>query len=145
MWLYTDRQCRKWVLGELSSYFYTHRLRSSGICRKGQRGRTYRFGWDLRVKVTKFDGTALTDTDYVVPSNFLLKLCSQIDLSLNGNLTTPSQNTYTWRWYLESLLSYRPDALDSQLGLSGFSLDTPSELDSMDKNYYYYYYYFYQQ
>ena len=89
----------------------------------------------LRVKVTKSDGTALTDTDYVAPSNFFAQaLFSQVDVSLNGNLTTPSQNTYPWRCYLESLLSYGPDALDSQLGLSGFSLDTPGELDSMDKD-----------
>ncbi|GFN95222.1 hypothetical protein PoB_002172800 [Plakobranchus ocellatus] len=84
-------------------------------------------------QVTKPDGGALTDTDIVAPTNLYAEaLFSQVDVSLNGNLTTPSQNTYPWRCFLESLLSYGPDALDSQLALSGFSRDTAGELDNMD-------------
>ncbi|GFR69125.1 Gypsy retrotransposon integrase 1 [Elysia marginata] len=87
----------------------------------------------VRVKVTKSDGGALTDGDKVAPSNlFAQALFSQVDVSLNGHLTTPSQNTYPWRCYLESLLSYGPDALQSQLALSGFCRDTAGDLDVMD-------------
>ncbi|GFN95581.1 hypothetical protein PoB_002208700 [Plakobranchus ocellatus] len=87
----------------------------------------------VRVKVTKPDRGALTDTDIVAPTNLYAEaLFSQVDVSLNGNLTTPSQNTYPWRCFLESLLSYGPDALGSQLALSGSSRDTAGELDNMD-------------
>ena len=61
-------------------------------------------------------------------------MLSRVDESLNSILTTLSKSTYPWRCYLESQLSYGPDALDSQLGLSGFFSDTPGELDSMDKD-----------
>ena len=41
----------------------------------------------LRVKVTKTDGTALTNADNVAPSNlFAQTLFSQVDVSLNGNI-----------------------------------------------------------
>ncbi|GFO17928.1 hypothetical protein PoB_004443300 [Plakobranchus ocellatus] len=87
----------------------------------------------VRVKVTKPDGGALTDTDIVAPTILYAEaLFFQVDVSLNGNLTIPSQNTYPWRCFLESLLSYRPDALGSQLSLSGFSRVTAGELDNMD-------------
>ncbi|GFO00937.1 hypothetical protein PoB_002744200 [Plakobranchus ocellatus] len=87
----------------------------------------------VRQAVTKPDGGALTDTDIVAPTNLYAEaLFSQVDVSLNGNLTTPSQNTYPWRCFLESLLSYGPGALGSQLALSGFSRDTAGELDNMD-------------
>ncbi|GFO12817.1 hypothetical protein PoB_003932200 [Plakobranchus ocellatus] len=87
----------------------------------------------VRQAVTKPDGGALTDTDIVTPTNLYAEaLFFQVDVSLNGNLTTPSQNTYPWRCFLESLSSYWADALGSQMALSGFSRDTAGELDNMD-------------
>lgn len=65
----------------------------------------------VKVKVTKADGSNSIDTDEVGPVNlFLNSLFSQVDLSLNDRIITPSTTTYPYRAMIETLLQYGPEA-----------------------------------
>ena len=70
----------------------------------------------VKVKVLRADNTPITATDQVGPINLLLhSLFSEVDISLNDTVVTSSNNTYAYRAYLETLLSYGPSAKKSQL------------------------------
>ena len=70
----------------------------------------------VKVKVLRADNTPITNTDQVGPVNLLLhSLFSEVDISLNDTVVTSSNNTYAYRAYLETLLSYGPSAKKSQL------------------------------
>ena len=70
----------------------------------------------VKVKVLRADNTPITATDPVGPINLLLhSLFSEVDISLNDTVVTSSNNTYAYRAYLETLLSYGPSAKKSQL------------------------------
>ena len=71
----------------------------------------------LQVKVTLANGNPLDAGDPVGPvNNFLHSLFSHIDLSLNDTLVTSSaSNSYPYRSYIETLLSYGFDAKSTQL------------------------------
>ena len=60
-----------------------------------------------RASIVKENGENLNEDSEVAPvSNFLHSLWSQIDLSLNNTLVSRSNNSYLYRAYLETLLSY---------------------------------------
>ena len=66
-------------------------------------------------KITNPDGTAIT-TENIGPVNlFLHSMISQVEMSLNERLVTSSTNTYSYRAYLETLLSYGVSAKKSHL------------------------------
>ena len=99
----------------------------------------------VTVKITKLNGddlqTKLEDDTFgtekgVGPvNNFLHSLFSQVDMDLNGVLTTASTNTYPYRAYLENLLSYGRDANNSQLELCMWYKDTGGTMeDTEDEN-----------
>ena len=70
----------------------------------------------MRVQLLKGDGTPIYNNSHVAPCNlFLHSLFSEIDVKLNGTLITASNNTYPYRAYIETLLSYGRDAKHSQL------------------------------
>ena len=70
----------------------------------------------VRAQLLKNDGTPIDNTTHVAPCNlFLHSLFSEIDVKLNGTLITSSNNTYPYRAYIETLLSYGRDAKRSQL------------------------------
>ena len=70
----------------------------------------------VRVQLLKGNGSAIDNTFHVAPCNlFLHSLFSEIDVKLNGTLITSSNNTYPYRAYIETLLSYGHDAKSSQL------------------------------
>ncbi len=84
----------------------------------------------LRAKIVKSDGSDLTADDQVGPSNlFLHSLFSQVDVALNETLVSPSTNTYPYRAYLETLLSYGDEAKTSQLTSELWVKDEPGKLD----------------
>ena len=69
-------------------------------------------------------------------NNFLHSMFSQVDVSLNERLVTPSTNTYPYRAYIETLLTYGPAAKESQLtqalwykDKAGFMDDTTTHND----------------
>ena len=84
-------------------------------------GRTFLY---LKVKITKSSGDKIADDAKIGPVNlFLHSLFSQVGVQLNGKLITPSVNTYPYKAYLETLLSYGTDAKDCQLGSELWFMD----------------------
>ena len=72
----------------------------------------------LRVicKVLHSDGSVLQESEDIAPVNNLLhSMWSQVDLYLNDMLITPSTNTYPYRAYLETLLSFNDSVKRTRL------------------------------
>ena len=70
----------------------------------------------VRAKILKGDGGNIEGTDNVGPVNLLLhSLFSEVEVKLNDTLVTSANNTYAYRTYLETLLSYGPAAKQSHL------------------------------
>lgn len=89
----------------------------------------------VQAKVTKPDGTDLdADMDVAPVNNWLHSLFSQVDVSLNDTLITPSENTYPYRAYLESTLSYGEEAKSSQLTNALYYADTPGHVTDTQNN-----------
>ena len=64
----------------------------------------------VKAKITANDCTNLAADAAVGSANlFLHSLFSQVNISLNGTLVTPSTNTYPYRAMFETLLSYGED------------------------------------
>jgi len=67
-------------------------------------------------KLIGADGKDLDASDITKgTNNFLHSLFSQCSISLNGVNITPASELYTYRSYLESLLTYGSDAANSHL------------------------------
>ena len=87
----------------------------------------------VQVKVTRANGDDLDLIDPVGPvNNWLHSLFSQVDVYLNGTLVTPSTNTYAYRAYNETLLSYGTDAKVTQLTGQLWYKDTATHMDSVE-------------
>lgn len=85
----------------------------------------------LEAKVTKPDGSNLGANTAIAPvNNWLHSLFSQIDLSLNDTMVTTANNTYAYRSYLESLLTFGSDSKESQLTSELFYADTVDKFDN---------------
>ena len=92
-------------------------------------GRTFLY---IKAKVVKNNKTNLDAATKIGPANLWLhSLFSQVDIQLNGKLVTPSVNTYPYKAYLETLLSYGSDAKESQLTSELWYLDSPP-MDEVD-------------
>ncbi|MDJ0933677.1 hypothetical protein [Breoghania sp.] len=85
----------------------------------------------LQAQIVKADGTNLPDDAMVGPTNLWLhSLFSQVDVSLNEKLISPSTNTYPYRAYLETLLSYGPAAKESQMTAALWYKDTAGHMNA---------------
>ncbi|KAK2161922.1 hypothetical protein NP493_1552g00007 [Ridgeia piscesae] len=63
---------------------------------------TYLF---IKARINQANGSNVDAAAEVGPVNNLMHfLFSQVDVSLNGTLVTPSTNTYPYRAYIETLL-----------------------------------------
>lgn len=61
----------------------------------------------ILAKVTKDDGTNLTQNDNVAPiNNWLHSMFSQVEIILNQKNSSSSANLYHYRSYIETLLNY---------------------------------------
>nr|XP_022298542.1 uncharacterized protein F54H12.2-like [Crassostrea virginica] len=95
----------------------------------------------MLVKFTKDNGTALTGSTGVSSpvNNIVHSLFSEIDLSLNGKVITPGTDTYPYKAYLEKLLSYEHNTLNTQMkACTMWYKDTPAAMDDLeleDKSY----------
>ena len=70
----------------------------------------------VKARILNADGTAIADDAAVGPINlFLHSLFSDVEVSLNETPVTSSNNTYAYRAYIETLLSYGATAKESQL------------------------------
>ena len=90
----------------------------------------------VTVKVTKANGQNLDAGADVAPVNlFLHSLFSQVDVSLNDTVITPSENTYPYRAYIETTLSYGKEAKNGHLSAALYVKDTPGYVsDTMGDN-----------
>jgi len=74
----------------------------------------------LQVKVVKSDGTALTDKDNPVASNYFMhSLFSDISLSLNDTVIEGGSQLYPYKAVIESELNFNGEAKKTQLLMSG--------------------------
>ena len=70
----------------------------------------------VRAQIIRANNEPIDDGDHVGPVNlFLHSLFSEVDITLNDTLVTASNNTYAYRSYLETILSYSNAAKTSQL------------------------------
>ena len=87
----------------------------------------------VKAQVLKLDGSAITDAEKVGPVNlFLHSLFTQLDITLNGRSISDGTNTYPYRAYLETLLSYGTEAKSTHLTASLFYKDTAGKMDEPD-------------
>ena len=69
----------------------------------------------VKARILQADGTAITGDAQVRPINlFLYSLYSDVEVSLNETPSTSSNNTYAYRAYIETELSYGTTAKQSQ-------------------------------
>ena len=76
-------------------------------------------------------GTDLAaDTAVAHVNNWLHSLFSQVDVYLNDTLVTPSSNTYPFRAYVDTVLSYGAEAKNTQLTSQLWYTDTAGHIDA---------------
>lgn len=91
----------------------------------------------VRAKIVKPDGTVLKEGDdkKVMPVNYWLhSLFSQVDVTMNDVLVTPSENTYPYKAYIEATLNYGKEAKESHMTSAFFYADTPGKFDEVETN-----------
>jgi hypothetical protein len=85
----------------------------------------------IRLKVTKKNGSDLADADAVAPVNYILNtMFSECSIFLNDKQVA-SQNNYSYRALVESLLFYSKSGQDNLLSAGLFAKDTASQHDVM--------------
>ena len=84
----------------------------------------------LRVKIVDADGKKLKPTSKVGFINIPLQsLWSQVDVSFNQKLVTPSSTNYGYKAYISTLLNYGKQAQRTQLSSELFYKDSPLAMD----------------
>src|SRR6476469_9024126 len=95
----------------------------------------------VRAQILRGDNTPIDNTDHVGPINLTLQsLFSEVDVKLNDTVISSSNNTYSYRSYLETVLSFGTEAKKSQLTSAlyykdvGASMDKDNPLDQAGRN-----------
>ena len=84
----------------------------------------------VMAKVTRADGSNLAPNAEVGPVNlFLHSLFSQVDVSLNDTVITPSENTYPYKAYIETVLNRGIEAKKGHLTAACYYKDTAGKMD----------------
>ena len=87
----------------------------------------------VKAKITRADGADIAGDAQVGPVNlFLHSLFSDVDVSLNKTPVTSSNNTYAYRAYIETLLSYGSTAKQSQLTSQLYYKDVAGALEEIN-------------
>lgn len=85
----------------------------------------------IRAHIVNGDGTNLAEDANVALTNLWLhSLFNKVDVSLNEQLISPSTNTYPYRAYIETLLSYGSAAKELQLTATLWHKDTAGHMDA---------------
>ena len=85
----------------------------------------------IRAKVVRGVGTDLAaDTPIAPVNNWLHSLFSQVDVYLKDTLVTPSSNTYPFRAYVDTVMSYGALAKNTQLTSQPWYNDTAGHMDA---------------
>ncbi|XP_005101436.1 uncharacterized protein F54H12.2-like [Aplysia californica] len=86
----------------------------------------------VKAKITKADESSLDEGAGVGPvNNWFHSLFSQVDLSLNNTLVTPSENIYPFRAYLERVLNFDSGAKQSQFTSEMFYADSSGHFEQV--------------
>ena len=84
----------------------------------------------VKTQIVQANGDNIPNDAAVGPVNNLLhSLFSEVDVKVNDTLLSSTNNTYSYRSYLETLLTYGKDAKESQLTSSLFYKDTSGHMD----------------
>ena len=84
----------------------------------------------VKAKITRGNGDDIKDADHVGGVNlFLHSLFHQVDVSLSDVEISQSAGKYAYRAYIESLLSYGPQAKTSQLTAAMYYKETSGNRD----------------
>ncbi|XP_069077593.1 uncharacterized protein F54H12.2-like [Pleurodeles waltl] len=84
----------------------------------------------LVCKITKANGTNIEDDAKLAPIAYTIAtMFNQVDINLGDRLVTQSDNMYTYRAYIESILNYSCKALDTQLSARLFHKDTEANFE----------------
>ena len=87
----------------------------------------------MKLKIVKADGSNIPAEEKVTPINYIFgSLFSQVDVKLGGCIISTSNNTYSYRAILETLLNYGKDAKKTQLEMGLYVKDQPERLDETD-------------
>ena len=87
----------------------------------------------VKARIEQADGAALANDAEVGPINlFLHSLFSDVEVSLNETPVTSSNNTYAYRSYIETLLSYGSTAKQSQLTSQLYYKDDAGAMEERD-------------
>ena len=89
----------------------------------------------VKAKITEADGTVCANDAEIGPvNNFLHSLFKQVDLTLGDTLVSASSDTYAYRAYIETLLSYGSEAKESQLTAGLWYKDSSAHMAVHDDN-----------
>ena len=88
----------------------------------------------VKFKIIKADGHALDADSNVAPvNNFLHSMFNSVDLYLNNKLISSNSDTYPYRAYIETLLSYNADSKSTFLNASVLWVeDTAAQFDTLN-------------
>ena len=88
----------------------------------------------VKFKFIKADGHALDADSNVAPvNNFLHSMFNSVDLYLNNKLISSNSDTYPYRAYIETLLSYNADSKSTFLNASVLWVeDTAAQFDTLN-------------
>src|SRR5438034_4576252 len=84
----------------------------------------------VKLDVRQADNTPIVAANQVGPVNLLLhSLFSEVNVKLNDVLITSTNNTYAYRAYIKTLLSYGTQAETSQLSAAVYSKDAADKME----------------
>src|SRR6267154_215520 len=84
----------------------------------------------VKAEITQGNGQPIDNTHQVGPINLLLhSLFSEVDFKLNDTVISSTNNTYPYRAYIETLLSYGPAAKNSQLTSALYYKDSARNIE----------------
>ena len=69
----------------------------------------------FKLKITKANWTDIADTKVISINDFLHFMIKQMSIKLNNTLVTQQSDTYAYKAYMESLLSYPKDSAESYI------------------------------
>ena len=86
----------------------------------------------IKAKITNADGSDIANDAGVFPVNYWMhSLFSQVDVTLNDTLVTPSENTYPYRAYIEALINYSREAKQGHLSSALFYRDSANHFEDV--------------
>src|SRR6218665_4225288 len=89
----------------------------------------------VKAQIIKANNDPIDNNDNIGPTNlFLHSFFSEVDITLNDTLVTLSNNTYAYRSYLETLLSYGDAAKTSQLTSALYYKDVAGHMTHANPN-----------